>query len=241
METLSSREVVLTRTLVQLADTLVEGFDVVDLFTFLAARCVEILDVAAAGLMLPQTNGTLGIVASSSEAMQILETFEAQSDEGPCPDCYRSGQPIINLDLATAHRRWPRFTPLALAAGFRSVHALPMHVRSETIGALNLFRANEGRMDESDVNAAQSLADIASIAILQYRADLDLRALNDQLSSALNSRIVIEQAKGIVGERSGIEMSEAFTLLRTYARNNGRRLADVAKDVIDGTVRPESL
>ncbi len=241
METLSSREVVLTRTLVQLADTLVEGFDVVDLFTFLAARCVEILDVAAAGLMLPQTNGTLGIVASSSEAMQILETFEAQSDEGPCPDCYRSGQPIINLDLATAHRRWPRFTPLALAAGFRSVHALPMHVRSETIGALNLFRANEGRMDESDVNAAQSLADIASIAILQYRADLDLRALNDQLSSALNSRVVIEQAKGIVGERSGIEMSEAFTLLRTYARNNGRRLADVAKDVIDGTVRPESL
>ena len=241
METLSSREVMLTRTLVQLADTLVEGFDVVDLFTFLAARCVEILDVAAAGLMLPQTNGALGIVASSSEAMQVLEAFEAQSDEGPCPDCYRSGQPIINLDLATAHRRWPRFTPLALAAGFRSVHALPMHVRSETIGALNLFRANEGRMDESDVNAAQSLADIASIAILQYRADLDLRALNDQLSSALNSRIVIEQAKGIVGERSGIEMSEAFTLLRTYARNNGRRLADVAKDVIDGTLRPESL
>ena len=240
-EATSSREVLLTRTLVQLADTLVEGFDIVDLFTFLAARCIEILDVAAAGLMLPQTNGELGIVASSSEAMHILETFEAQSNEGPCLDCYRSGQPIVNLDLATAHSRWPRFTPRALAAGFRSVHALPMHVRSETIGALNLFRDHEGRMDESDVNAAQSLADIASIAILQYRADLDLRALNDQLNFALNSRIVIEQAKGIVGEKCGIEMAQAFSLLRTYARSNGRRLADVARDIIDGALRPESL
>ena len=240
-EPLSSREVLLTRTLVQLADTLVEGFDIVDLVMFLAVRCVEILDVAAAGLMLPQTNGELGIVASSSEAMYILEAFEAQSNEGPCPDCYRSGRPIVNLDLAAAHGRWPRFTPRALAAGFRSVHALPMHVRNDTIGALNLFRTREGTMDENDVNAAQSLADVASIAILQYGADIDLRALNDQLSSALNSRIVIEQAKGIIGERSGIEMAQAFSLLRTYARNNRRLLADVAREVIDGTLRPESL
>ncbi len=240
-EALLSRETLLTRTLVKLADTLVEGFDVVDLFTFLADRCVEILDVAAAGLMLPQANGELGIVASSSEAMHVLEVFEAQSNEGPCPDCYRTGQPIVNLDLATAHDRWPRFTPRALAAGFRSVHAMPMHLRNDTIGALNLFRTHEGRMDESDVSAAQSLADIASIAILQYRADIDLRALNDQLTYALNSRIVIEQAKGIVGERSGIDMAQAFSLLRNYARNNGRRLLDIAREVIDGTLRPESL
>ena len=240
-EALLSREVLLTRTLVKLADTLVEGFDIVDLFTFLADRCVEILDVAAAGLMLPQTNGELGIVASSSEAMHVLEAFEAQSNEGPCPDSYRSGQPIVNLDLATAHDRWPRFSPRALAAGFRSVHAMPMHLRNDTIGALNLFRTHEGRMDESDVNAAQSLADVASIAILQYRADIDLRALNEQLTYALNSRIVIEQAKGIVGERSGIDMAQAFSLLRNYARNNGRRLLDIAREVIDGTLRPESL
>ncbi len=231
----------LTRTLVQLADTLVEGFDIVDLFTFLTARCVDILDVAAAGLMLTQPNGELGIVASSSEAMHILEAFEAQSHEGPCPDCYRSGQPVVNLDLATAHTRWPRFAPRALAAGFRSVHALPMHLRSEIIGALNLFRTQEGMMDESDMNAAQSLADIASIAVLQYRAELDLRGLNDQLSHALNSRIVIEQAKGIVSERSRIEMAQAFSLLRNYARNHGRRLADVANEIIEGTLSPESL
>ena len=173
--------------------------------------------------------------------MHILEAFEAQSNEGPCPDCYRTGQPVVNLDLATAHGRWPRFTPRALVAGFRSVHALPMRLRNDTIGALNLFRTHEGRMSESDVNAAQSLADVASIAILQYRADIDLRALNEQLTYALNSRIVIEQAKGIVGERSGIDMAQAFSLLRNYARNNGRRLLDIAREVIDGTLRPESL
>ena len=173
--------------------------------------------------------------------MHVLETFEAQSNEGPCLDCYRSGQPIVNLDLTTAHSRWPSFTPLALAAGFRSVHALPMHVRTETIGALYLFRAHEGRMDESDINAAQLSRISPVFAILQYRADLDLRALNDQLDFALNSRIVIEQAKGIVGEKCRIEMAQAFSLLRTYARSNGRRLADVARDIIDGTLRPESL
>jgi GAF domain-containing protein len=240
-ETLSAREVLLTRTLVQLADTLVDDFDISELLTFLANRCVEILDVAAAGLMLPQASGELGVVAASSEAMHILEAFEEQSKEGPCPDCYRSGQPIINLDLATAHSRWPRFTPRALAAGFRSVHALPMHLRDETIGTLNLFRVHEGKMDESDVNAAQALADVATIAILQYRTALDLRVLNDQLSYALNSRVVIEQAKGIIGERSGIQMEQAFSLLRTYARKHNYRLADVARDIVDGTLHPEHL
>ena len=236
-----SREALLTHTLVRLADTLVEGFDIVDLLTFLAARCVKILDVTAAGLMLPQSNGELNIVASSSEAMHVLEVFEAQTNEGPCPDCYRYGQQVINLDLTTAQGRWPRFAPLALAAGFRSVHAIPMHLRSETIGALNLFRADEGTMDESDINAAQSLADMATIAILHYRTDLDLRALNDQLSSALTSRIVIEQAKGIVSERTGLQMAHAFSLLRSHARNHGRLLADVAREVIAGTLSPESL
>jgi GAF domain-containing protein len=240
-ESLSSREALLTRTLVQLADTLVEGFDIVDLFTFLSMRCVEILDVEAAGLMLPESNGELAIVASSSEAMHVLEAFEAQSDEGPCPDCYRSGEPVINVDLTTAYDKWPRFTPRALEAGFRSVHALPMRLRKETIGVLNLFRTHEGRLDEADLNAAQSLADLASIAIVHHRTNLDLRALNDQLTHALNSRIVIEQAKGIIAEHSGVEMVEAFSLLRTYARNNSRLLSDVARDVIDGALHPESL
>ena len=205
-----TREALLTRTLVQLADTLIADFDVVDLLTLLSDRCVEILDVAAAGLMLAAPSGDLSVVASSSDAMRVLEAFELQSNEGPCPDCYRSGQPIVNLDLAANYDRWGQFAPRALAAGFRSVHALPMHLRDRTIGALNLFRADQGGLEEDDVNTAQALADVATIAILQHRTTLDSQALNDQLNHALNSRIVIEQAKGIVGERAGIDMEQAF-------------------------------
>ena len=236
-----TREALLTRTLVQLADTLIADFDVVDLLTLLSDRCVEILDVAAAGLMLAAPSGDLSVVASSSDAMRVLEAFELQSNEGPCPDCYRSGQPIVNLDLAANYDRWGQFAPRALAAGFRSVHALPMHLRDRTIGALNLFRADQGGLEEDDVNTAQALADVATIAILQHRTTLDSQALNDQLNHALNSRIVIEQAKGIVGERAGIDMEQAFSLLRAHARNHNLRLADVARDVISGAIRPESL
>lgn len=236
-----SRETLLTRTLVQLADTLVADFDVVDLLTLLSNRCVEILDVAAAGLMLASPSGELSVVASSSDAMRVLETFELQSDEGPCPECYRSGQPIVNLNLATVNDRWQQFVPRALDAGFRSVHALPMHLRQTTIGALNLFRTDEGGLDETDVNTAQALADVATIAILQHRTALDAQTLNDQLNHALNSRIIIEQAKGIVGERSGVDMEQAFSLLRAHARDNNLRLVDLANDIISGRFHPESL
>ena len=236
-----SREALLTRTLVQLADTLVADFDVVELLTLLSDRCVEILDVSAAGLMLAGPSGELSIVASSSDAMRVLEAFELQSDEGPCPDCYRSGKPVINLDLAANFDRWGRFAPRAVAAGFRSVHALPMHLRDTTIGALNLFRADEGGLEEEDVNTAQALADVATIAILQHRTSVDSHALNEQLNHALNSRIVIEQAKGMVAERAGIDMGQAFGLLRAHARSHNLRLADVARGIINGILRPEAL
>ena len=181
------------------------------------------------------------MVASSSDAMRVLETFEEQSDEGPCPDCYRSGQPIVNLEIAEALARWPHFAPHTLEAGFTSVHTLPMHLRSRTIGALNLFRAQVGPLGDDDLITAQALADIATIAILQHRVVLDSRALNDQMSHALNSRIVIEQAKGIVGEHLGIDMERSFTQVRAYARSHNLRLADVARDLINGALRPESL
>lgn len=230
-----------TQTLVQLADTLVDDFDVVDLLTLLADRCVAILAVSAAGLMLADPNGELRVVASSSDAMRVLETFEVQSDEGPCPDCYRSGRAIVNLEIAEAMARWPHFAPRALEAGFTSVHALPMHLRSRTIGALNLFRAEVGPLTQDDLITAQALADMATIAILQHRVVLDAKALNDQMSHALNSRIVIEQAKGIVGEHLRIDMERSFNQLRAYARSHNLRLADVARDVISGDLRPETL
>ncbi len=235
------RESLMTRTLVELADTLVDDFDVVELLTRLTDRCVEVLDVAAAGLMLVSPGGDLRVMASSSEAMRVLELFELQSEEGPCPDSYRTGGPILNRRLATAGGLWPRFAPRALQAGFRSVHALPMHLRDRTIGALNLFRTDEGGLQEADVSAAQAFADVATIAILQHEVAGQAKLVNEQLQHAFHTRIVIEQAKGVVAERAGLDMEQSFTRLRNHARNHNLRLVDVAQSVVDGTLSDASV
>jgi GAF domain-containing protein len=235
------REAMLARALVELAGTFVAGFDVVELLTLLADRCVEVLDVAAAGLMLAGPVGDLRMMASSSEAMRVLELFELQSDDGPCLDCYRSGRPVINQDLATVNGRWPRFAPQALAAGFRSVHALPMRLGGTVIGALNLFHAQAGEMRGADVDAAQALADMATIAILQHRAPLEAQVVNQLRQHALKSRVVIEQAKGMVAETKGLDMEQAFTALRHHARNHNLRLVVLAEDVIGGYLPASGL
>ncbi len=231
-----SREAMLAKTLVELADTLVADFDVVELLTRLTDRCVDVLDVGAAGIMLVAPDGDPRVMASSSDAMRVLELFELQSQEGPCLDCYRMGKAVIGDDLPALVARWPRFAPEALAAGFHSVHALPMRLRGAVIGALNLFHDEVGEMREGDLEAAQSLADVATIAILQHRATIHAQLVNEQLSGALNSRIVIEQAKGMVAERAGIDMEGAFAALRSHARGHNLKLADVATAVIDGSL-----
>jgi len=235
------REAMLARTFVELADTLVADFDVVEVLTLLADRCVEVLDVAAAGLMLVTPDGELRVMASSSDAMRVLELFELQNHEGPCLDCYRSGEPVINEDLGGSDTRWPRFASEALTAGFHSVHALPMRLRGSVIGALNLFHTEPGEMQRSDVEAAQALADVATIAILQHRASLEAQVVNEQLNNALKSRIVIEQAKGMIAERESVTMEAAFARLRGHARNHNQRLSDLAGSIIDGTLAAASL
>ncbi len=236
-----TREAMFARTLVDLADTLVTGFDVVELLTTLADRCVDVLDVGAAGIMLVAPDGTLRVMASSSDAMRLLELFELQSTQGPCLDCYRTGSPVVNQDLALVNGRWPRFSSEALAAGFHSVHALPMRLRGTVIGALNLFHVEPGEMPRAEVDCAQALADVATIAILQHRATLEAQLLNEQLQHALNSRIVIEQAKGMVAERESLNMQEAFSALRNYARTHKMRLVDVAGSVVDGSLGASAL
>lgn len=226
----------LIRTLVELADTMVDDFDVVDLLTLLADRCVESLDVSAAGLMLAAADGDLRVVASSSEAMRFVELFELQAAEGPCWDCYRTGEPVSGVDVTSMRQQWPRFTPVALGAGFGSAYAIPMRLRGAVIGALNLFRVETSPLTPDDLLAAQALADVATIAILQYRAGREVQLVNEQLNHALNSRVMIEQAKGVLSERDGIDMEEAFSILRSYARRHNRLLAEVAQAVIDGTV-----
>lgn len=235
------REATLAKTFVELADTLVADFDVVELLTLLADRCVEVLDVGAAGLMLVAPEGDLRVMASSSEAMRVLELFELQAREGPCLDCYRTGEPVVNQDLPAVGGRWPRFAPEALATGFHSVHALPMRLRGTVIGALNLFHVEPGEMRQADIAAAQALADVATIAILSHRAAREAQVVNEQLNVALNSRVVIEQAKGMVAERSGLSMEEAFSTLRNHARNHNLRLADVAQEVIAGRLAASAL
>jgi GAF domain-containing protein len=231
----------LTRTLVQLADTLVADYDVVEVLTLVTDCCVDVLDVASAGIMLVAPEGDLRVAASSSEAMRVLELFELQAQEGPCLDCYRAGQPIVNQDLGTVNGRWPRFAPEALAAGFYSVNALPMRLRGSILGAVNLFRRDPGEMRQADVEAAQALADVATIAILQHRAGLEAQAVNQQLNHALNSRIIVEQAKGMIAERLGVTLGEAFAILRGHARDPNLRLVDVAHNVITGTLTATAL
>jgi GAF domain-containing protein len=240
-ESSTPREGVLAKTFVELADTLVDDFDVVELLTRLADRCVDLLHVGAAGLMLVAPDGELRVMASSSEAMRVLELFELQSKEGPCVDCFRTGLPVVNRDLAADKTRWPRFAAEALNAGFHSAHALPLRLRGKGIGALNLFHIGPGEMEDADIDAAQALADIATIAILQHRAMLESHVLNDQLHHALNSRIIIEQAKGMVAENQALNIEEAFAILRNYARNHNLRLVDVAASVIEGSLPASTL
>jgi GAF domain-containing protein len=235
------RETMLAKTLVALADTLVDDFDVIELLTLLTDGCVDVLDVGAAGLMLVAPAGDLRVMASSSEAMRVLELFELQAQEGPCLDCHRTGQPVLNQHLATANNRWPRFAPEALTAGFHTVHALPMRLRGTIIGALNLFHTHPGDMRQEDIAAAQAMADVATIAILQHRATHEAQVLNEQLNHALNSRIVIEQAKGMLAERLDIDLEAAFTRLRNHARNHNLRLVDLAHNITNGTLDASTL
>jgi GAF domain-containing protein len=236
-----NRESLLISTLVELADNLVDDYDVIDVLSVLCLRCVEAVDVDAAGVMLASPQGELQFVASSSENMTVLELFQIQTNEGPCVDCYQSGLAITNHALSETDGRWSQFTPKALALGFRAVHSLPMRLRGRTIGALNLFRTHQGMLTDDDVIVAQGLADVATIAILQHRSSLDAGTLNAQLSNALNSRIIIEQAKGMICQSTSCDMNDAFHRLRAHARNHNEGLTGLATRVVDKAIAPSDL
>ncbi len=233
---MASRETLLARTFVDVADTLVADLDIVDFLGVLAGRCVEFFGVSEAGLMLVDADGVLKVAASSSHTMKLLELFELQHDDGPCVDCYRTRAPVREDDLAEAVGRWPRFGPEALAAGFHAVYALPMRLRDQVIGSLNLLRGESGRLDDDDLLVAQSLADVATIGILQHRAAAEQRLVAEQLEFALKSRIVIEQAKGVLSAHLRLDMAQSFAALRHYARNHNQKLHDVAAAITTGAL-----
>lgn len=236
-----TREQRLATTFVEIADSLVEDYDVVDMLVLLTERSVELLGAKAAGLLLADGNGNLRLMAATSEALETVELFQIQNDEGPCRDAFHAGAPVEVLDLARAADRWPRFAPVAAAAGFRAAHAFPLRLRGRVLGAINLFRVEPVPMTAEEAATAQALADVATIAVLQSRALHESHLLAEQLQGALHSRVAIEQAKGVIAERYDCDMDEAFRSLRAHARGSRARLSDVARDVVAGALRPEDL
>ena len=236
-----SRESLISDTFVQLADTLVADFDIIDLLSMLVDRCVELIEADAAGILLADANGNLRVMAASSEQARLLELFQLQNEQGPCVESFTSGQPVNCTELRDNGQRWPRFTPYAVDAGFECVYALPLRLRDTVIGALNLFKERAGPIAAADITLAQAFADVASVAILQDQAARESRVRDLHLPNALYSRVVIEQAKGMLSEGGQIEMGDSFNLLRTYARTNHLQLTRVAEEVVAGTLNFSTL
>ena len=231
----ATREALAAQTFVELVDYLVEDFDVIDLLTVLTGRCVELVDAAAAGILLVDPRGRLRVMAASSERVELLELFQLQNNEGPCLDCFRAGRSVIVGDLAR-DARWPSFADESIRAGFPSVCALPLRLHDDVLGGLNLFMAEAVELSQADVTLAQALADVASITIVQARAAREATLRKEQLQHALDSRVAIEQAKGMIAERARIHMPDAFSHLRTFARSTNRGLTDTARAVVEGAI-----
>ena len=224
---------------VEVADTLVVDFDIVDFLQIVTDRTADMTRAEAAGLVLANERNVLQYMAASQESVKLLELFQLQAEEGPCLDCFRYGAPVSHADLTGASDRWPRFAPEAVRAGYRAVHAFPLRHRNKVIGALNLFSTSQGRIDANDGKVIQALADVATIGLLQQRAIAHGEILTEQLQVALRSRVAIEQAKGALARMRGVSVDEAFTLMRAHARQNHLRLTDLALAVIhDPASRP---
>jgi anti-sigma regulatory factor (Ser/Thr protein kinase) len=221
-----------------LSDRLVADFDIVEFLHLLCGRCVDLLDVRAAGIMIADQRGSLRVMASSSEQARLLELFEVESEQGPCVDCYLRGEPVADADLDRPDPRWQAFAARARRAGFRAVHAVPVRLRDDVIGVLNLFATGPGVLDAVDLRIARALANVTTLGLLQHRAVEYRQVLAEQLQSAMNGRVVIEQAKGVLAEQLNLHMEEAFTELRRYAARTGQRLSDTATAVTAGDYGP---
>ena len=236
-----TREQRIVETFVELADTMVDDFDVIEFLARVAERCVELLDCSEAGLLLADAAGRLRVMASSSERSDALDLLQSQNDEGPCFECFHRGEPVVSRSLEEDRGRWPIFAPAALERGFGSVQAVPMRVHASTVGALNLFRAQSGGIVERDLPLAQGMADLAAVALLQERTVRESRGMTQQLQRALSSRVVIEQAKGMLAEHAQISVDAAFSRLREYARSHNRRLSELAGELTDGHLDPAAV
>jgi GAF domain-containing protein len=237
----AARERELVATFVALADTLVEDFDLVEFLSTLTEHVVALEIAAEVGILLVDEAGDLQFIAASHERTQLLELFQVEHEEGPCQDCFTTGQPVRVADLALAVERWPLFAPRAIASGFRSVQAVPLRLRGTVLGAMNLFLTEPGGISPEGLTVVQAMADVATIGLLQQRELHRAHTVEAQLQHALHSRISIEQAKGIVAEQVKVTTDAAFEILRRYSRDRNRKLAAVASEVVAGTITSEDL
>lgn len=238
----AGNDALLAQRLVSLADTLVDDYDVVDLLDRLVHTCLELLPVEQAGLMLLTSGQELRLVASSDKSVRRLERFQLDHAEaGPSVECVHTGEAVGVDDLTVPNERWPKFAAAAAAAGFRSVFVVPMRLRGDIIGALTMFVSREAPLSRNDRRLARALADVATIGILQQRSLHRASLLAEQLQTALNSRIVIEQAKGVLSEHAGVDMDVAYAALRTFSRNSNLKLSDVAASVVSRQRDPEEV
>ena len=223
----------LAEVLVEVADTLVDEFDLIEFLQMVTEHTSELVQAEGAGILIADHHGRLKLMAATDERAATVELFQVQTEEGPCQDCFRKGSPVIDVDLAESGDGWPSFAPRAVAAGFRSVHAFPLRLRGTVIGALNLFGTRTGSMAPADVRIVQALVDVATIGLLQERAISRGEVLTEQLQVALNHRVVIEQAMGVLAQIHGVAIDDAFDLLRSYARSQRRGLSEVAQAVLE--------
>ncbi|WP_243789355.1 GAF and ANTAR domain-containing protein [Saccharopolyspora gloriosae] len=237
----NNREQRLAQAFVALSDTLVDDFDILDFLTTLTERAAELLDVSAAGVILADQRGGWRPTAASSEDARLLELFVTQTHEGPCQDCIRDAVPVVSSDLAGENTRWPAFTEAAMAGGFRAAAAVPLRLRHEVVGALTLLNTEPVGVDEASIQLGQALADVATVGLLHHRAVRHSELLSEQLQATLHHRVVIEQAKGVLGEHGKLTMKQGFELLRGYARAKDLHLSDVARGIAEGTLDPAAL
>jgi len=230
---MSAREDDIVATFVSMSGSLAQGHDINELLTQLTTDCARLLDVSAVGLLLADPRGALHVVAASSERVADLEAFQAQRAQGPCHTCYLNGQAVNVPDLAAAAAKWPEFAVVAAKAGVVSVHAVPMRLRQDTVGALNLFGATTGSLNDADLRLAQALADVATIALIQDQAATDRNLVNEQLQNALDSRVILEQAKGVLSHSGDLDMPAAYAALRQYARDHNIKLSELSRALVN--------
>lgn len=234
-----SRERKVSELYVRLSDTLVSGYDVSEFLQMLVEGCKDVLEVDVVGVLLEKRDGELSVSAASDEEMRTLEALELQTRGGPCFDAYTQQQQVVVEDLEACRDRWPQFVEKALDLGFRCGHAFPLRRREDTLGALDMYKEAPAPFTEDDVHLAQSLADIATIAIVNQRTVRDAEILAEQLQTALHSRVLIEQAKGVLAGREGISPEEAFDRIRRHCRNSHETMRDVSRQVVDEGFLPD--